>query len=353
MNLNWIRVLLINLIILIILISLAEFTHRLYFFITTGDSKALENPGLIKKDKYQGLYEYSNTLGYVTEKNANLVVDKVDGWNNILVTSNSLGVRNGNTKAINMNNVILAAGDSFVFGDQVNDDETWPAFLQKQGYNVFNLGVGGYGTAQSLRRLQLFIETYNLTPETVILQTLVGHDFKRDQLDFRSGFPSVSLHKNNAGNVEFYSPSEDAINIIGSKYNTIDKNAIILLSEYSYLAKEVFKVQVNLFQNRLMRKYIKSLPKSEIIDFTLIEFKKIPYNKFFVLQYANKKIKGMAAERDYLLNKLRELNIPYIDTYNSTRDQKGIMKDLYDGHHNKKGNKVIAETLINSGLLDN
>jgi hypothetical protein len=50
---------------------------------------------------------------------------------------------------------IFAAGESFVFGEEVADDETWCAQLEAlvPGSEVLNYGVGGYGTDQALLRL--------------------------------------------------------------------------------------------------------------------------------------------------------------------------------------------------------
>jgi hypothetical protein len=51
---------------------------------------------------------------------------------------------------------VLVVGDSFTFGDQVSDDETWPACLEATLHRgVDNGGVFGYGAAQALRRALL------------------------------------------------------------------------------------------------------------------------------------------------------------------------------------------------------
>ena len=56
---------------------------------------------------------------------------------------------------------ILCFGDSFVFGQLVEDNETYPYLLQKKlngQYQVINFGFPGYGPHQMLRCLQLGIE---------------------------------------------------------------------------------------------------------------------------------------------------------------------------------------------------
>jgi hypothetical protein len=49
---------------------------------------------------------------------------------------------------------VLAAGESFTFGEEVADAETWGAQLEERlGGEVLNYGVGGYGTDQAFLRL--------------------------------------------------------------------------------------------------------------------------------------------------------------------------------------------------------
>src|SRR5690606_25037038 len=50
---------------------------------------------------------------------------------------------------------VLAVGDSFTFGDQVDDDETWPAYLERILQRpVRNGGVFGYSLAQAVLRAE-------------------------------------------------------------------------------------------------------------------------------------------------------------------------------------------------------
>jgi hypothetical protein len=50
---------------------------------------------------------------------------------------------------------VLAVGDSYTYGDEVSDGETWPAHLQAlTGRRVLNAGVSGYGFDQSVLRAE-------------------------------------------------------------------------------------------------------------------------------------------------------------------------------------------------------
>jgi hypothetical protein len=74
--------------------------------------------------------------------------------------------------------------DSFTFGDEVSDDETWPYFLEKLllGSEVLNFGVHGYGHDQML--LYLREEGVKYHPDIVILG-FVSVDMERNILSFR------------------------------------------------------------------------------------------------------------------------------------------------------------------------
>ncbi|MGE3172424.1 MAG: hypothetical protein AB7O97_07330 [Planctomycetota bacterium] len=55
--------------------------------------------------------------------------------------------------------LVVAVGDSFTFGDQVDDRDTWPACLERRlGQPVRNGGVFGYSMAQSVLRAEALLE---------------------------------------------------------------------------------------------------------------------------------------------------------------------------------------------------
>jgi hypothetical protein len=50
---------------------------------------------------------------------------------------------------------ISVFGDSYAFGRQVNDDETWSHLVSKQiDLNILNFGVGNYGLDQAILRMK-------------------------------------------------------------------------------------------------------------------------------------------------------------------------------------------------------
>ena len=104
-----------------------------------------------------------------------------------VLNSNSKGVRgrreHGDAKAPGTTR-ILVLGDSFTFGEDVGDDETYSDQLERllPGTEVINLGVHGYGHDQML--IYLREEGVRYRPDIVILGFLTG-DMERNVLSFR------------------------------------------------------------------------------------------------------------------------------------------------------------------------
>jgi hypothetical protein len=104
-----------------------------------------------------------------------------------VVSSNSRGIRG--TKEYTYDKPadvvrILTVGDSFTFGEQVRDDQTWSYYLQNllPGSEVLNFGIHGYGQDQML--LYLKEEGIKYHPDIVILG-FVALDMDRNLVSFR------------------------------------------------------------------------------------------------------------------------------------------------------------------------
>jgi len=78
---------------------------------------------------------------------------------------------------------ILAVGDSFTFGDQVSDPDTWPARLERAVRRpVHNGGVFGYSFAQTVLRAERLLDEH---PVTQVVCSLIPDDLKRCELSRR------------------------------------------------------------------------------------------------------------------------------------------------------------------------
>lgn len=92
---------------------------------------------------------------------------------------NNYGFRGGDfTQAKNDKKRILVLGDSFMMGMNVKPDQTMPAALGQQlgtSYEVYNMGILGYGPDQSLVQFQTLGKKFK--PDMVILSLFGANDF--------------------------------------------------------------------------------------------------------------------------------------------------------------------------------
>lgn len=78
---------------------------------------------------------------------------------------------------------IAVFGDSCVFGDEVDDDQTLPAHLARrlEGVEVLNFGVNGYGLGQCVLRME--DEAFDPRPDHIVIVLLLPADVARDPVE--------------------------------------------------------------------------------------------------------------------------------------------------------------------------
>ena len=126
---------------------------------------------------------YDSSKGWMPK--ANLKDVKV--FNQKILNTNSKGLRGKRDFSYTKNKEtlrILILGDSFTFGDEVSDDETYSHYLQEMlpRSEIINMGVHGYGHDQML--ILLKEEGIKYKPDIVILGFL-PLDMVRNLLEFR------------------------------------------------------------------------------------------------------------------------------------------------------------------------
>lgn len=78
---------------------------------------------------------------------------------------------------------LVAVGDSFTYGDEVNDRDTWPAQLERLlGRPVINGGVFGYGLDQAVLRSEVLLEE---TSANYLIVSLIPDDVTRCEFSYR------------------------------------------------------------------------------------------------------------------------------------------------------------------------
>jgi hypothetical protein len=88
------------------------------------------------------------------------------------------GIRsNGDQRPTTERPLTLVAGDSFVFGDDVDDGESWPAYLERSmDRRVVNGGVPGFGLDQAVLWAERLSERFH--PENIVV-AFIPHDIIR------------------------------------------------------------------------------------------------------------------------------------------------------------------------------
>jgi hypothetical protein len=75
---------------------------------------------------------------------------------------------------------VLAVGDSFAHGDEVDDDATWPALLQSMtGRRVINAAMSGYGIDQIVLRAEQLVP--KLRPAAIVM-SFIADDLRRAEM---------------------------------------------------------------------------------------------------------------------------------------------------------------------------
>jgi hypothetical protein len=117
-------------------------------------------------------WKYSAQYGALLYENTKMVHSKPRDYNYVY-TINQYGYRGKPVPISNrydrLNLVVL--GDSYSFGTGVSDGEEYPSVLGRAlepDYDVINLGVGGHGLTQEIRRFYEFGILYE--PKVVLLQ---------------------------------------------------------------------------------------------------------------------------------------------------------------------------------------
>lgn len=282
---------------------------------------------------------YDSLLGYVPLENyANQTV-----WGGLNITVE--GFRSNGSLSESAAKV-LAVGDSFTFGEDVRDDQTWPACLERKlGVRVDNGGVSGYGAALSLRRAESLLKQKNY--DQVVLSVLVGADFSRDKLIFLQGRPRPAVIRTE-GQLQ-WSPVPDG-NTPGSIFNPQKPSSALI---YAYEHSQFFSFSVGVLKPSLIytwAKLKKTHPEAsdvgEIIRWMVKRFSDLKTSKrILLLQYTGWGLANanVLAERQEITAAAQSLPVLVVDTLDELKNYG--QGELWAGHHTPFGNELVCEIL--------
>ena len=121
--------------------------------------------------------EFDDVLGWTPKPNASSRPELWGRTVEISILPDGTRSNGSHDVVANAKPVVLTVGDSYTFGDEVSDSETWPAWLeQKLKSPVINAGVIGYGIDQTYLRAKALTEQYH--PDILIV-SLIDDDINR------------------------------------------------------------------------------------------------------------------------------------------------------------------------------
>jgi hypothetical protein len=141
------------------------------------------------RTRYEGEYHKRGAyftdhelLGYAPAKGATVGSKKYRGGKliyDVVYTINDLGLRvSSPVRSPNLDRCVLFFGDSFTFGEGVNDQEAMPYVVGKlSDYKIYNFGFHGYGPHQMLSAIEhgMVAKIVDCRPGVAIYQALPTH----------------------------------------------------------------------------------------------------------------------------------------------------------------------------------
>lgn len=370
------------------------FRREFQWFVTEEDeSPALDKQGLAKFFKHG----FDGHLGWVRKPNTEGV--ETASFGKTRFTINSKGARS-NPKASQRQEVIATFGDSYTFCRQVNDDQTWQAYLtEMMGAGVSNYGVGNYGLDQSLLRYKctelppsVKVVILGFVPETICrIQSCWKH-----YLEFGNTFafkPRFVLDDGKLRLLPSAMQSPGDFSKLKEKLSYLQQNDVFYKAKFRQLQfrfpytvsflknlKRNSQLVKSLLVRRIYRKLGKTSPEIENAPFSLImKFNISQAHKMYLSNQATSlfrailtKFKEEAHKRGHrpiamVMPQFIDLvmddsgNLSYRKFFKDLNCGLDLIdlselalkhdirelytEDLYGGHFSNKGNKLIAEYL--------
>jgi hypothetical protein len=281
-----------------------------------------------KKVSYENIDKYHSERGWTLTSNLR---EKLHYG--AVINSNSKGVRG--IEENYSGKKVLFLGDSFCFGEGVDDNETVPAYFEKNFKNVsaINLGIHGYGIDQQYLYLKESISKYK---PNLVCFIITDNDFRRNNLDFR----------------DFAKPKYTSINnqVILTNNPVPTPDDCLKLKKIS-LHKLFFELVKNFF---IFYGFIGKRERIIVSDHILDKIKQTTKenNSELVFIYINDVRRG-SWYRSYIdwyfINYFKKNNIKhlYLEKLFGRRKLKNMF-DTLSGHFGADANKLIAGKLSES-----
>lgn len=316
---------------------------------------------------------YDDELGWTAKPHAALTTETADDKNVYLksspikkiqsFTTGDYGVRMNAAKIIPLaKNSIVAVGDSFAFGSDVSDEESWPAYLEQMtGQPVVNASAGGWATDQIILQAKKMCEL--LTPHTVVMSFLTN-DIDRSEYNIYSGGHKPYFEIMDGKLVRRNKP----VPLPGSSIKHLGLIKQVLGYSYfvTWAMKRIgFQKQWGRGWNLLYQRATKPGDGAKITCLLLDDFKKYCDEKgirlILIIQYGSTEHyieNTQSSDAKTVVEHAKEIGIETIDFWSVIRDirikSEEKFRDLYVlfpdgktlGHMSANGNRMTAEEIL-------
>lgn len=247
---------------------------------------------------------------------------------------------------------ILAVGDSFTYGDQVSDAETWPASLERLlDRPVLNAGVFGYGIDQSVLRAEQVAALRH--PDMVIL-SVISDDIDRTEARARTGVAKPYFDVGESNQLVLHEAGETATELESARLRTAQWSlqAARALLGYSFLVHEAM---FTLFPETWLsnRLTLSAHSNGDAVSCLLLQrLRRLEAGRILLLaQYTPPAVisdsRGDRMEK--LLRCAEDAHLEVVDSFPALRalfeGDKAAFVALYRGHMSPEGNDLTASLL--------
>ncbi len=346
------RIIVINVLVLFALFAPLELASRVYGYFFVAEEQAfkwrnysvLENVNLIEGHLYPAVRE--PLLGFLPKPG------RYDDWKGETLTILENGTRSNGSMPTDQSVTVLAVGDSFTFGDQVSDDQTWPAVLErKMSRGVINAGVFGYGIDQTYLLAQRLVP--QITPELLIVG-MIPDNIRRVELRARTGIAKPTFHLD--GEDLILTPaSENAARIEAPSLRAREKAVSVArqVLGYSFLMHQLLR---RVFPEAWNAERFSIAAHDDGVAVSCALMQRIaaievPRKTLFVQYPAHLIIAGQQSQRvQDVMQCARDAEIEVVDMYGALRavlaDDARAFAALYKGHMSAVGNRLAADALV-------
>lgn len=247
----------------------------------------------------------------------------------------------------------LAVGDSFTFGDEVSDGETWPACLEGEwDARVVNGGVFGYGGAQAVLRAGQLESRQPF--DRVIWSILVGHDFERDRLVARSNALRPAVVSGGAG--LRYTSIEESQRVFDETIRTgiakyADHFGHFYLTKliWQHFSRYMLPAGAH-YDGRWNVEHPDAATLEEVMTFALDQFAALHAGeKHVLLQYPKDSVAALSREAADEVGTIRQLSLARdIQVIDSLPALQAVAdrESLYQRHHTPAGNRAVCQSIV-------